>query len=209
MWWGTGTGWYLGSFLANLYSCISQLGVVGSTANLLRWVLHKDSLSKNTNSYIFRLYFKENFNNLISSLFFLIMDNLWYATLTFNKWNKISIHRNLPFTILFKLPKAKATVKINIAYSNSIPDQEQHMHQYTCIQSALLLNISLLQSETLRQKNGRQFPGPRVRKRTLKKTLKSKPPRLQSLVNSCLSGVYILQGLEKLEQLKTKASIHL
>lgn len=68
------------------------------------------------------------------------------------------------------------------------------------------LNISLLQSETLRQRNLSRFPGgAQTRERTAEKRPKSRPPLLQLLASSCLSGVYILQGLEKLEQLKTKA----
>lgn len=104
--------------------------------------------------------------------------------------------------------KDKTTAKINIACSSSMHDQEQHVHQCMCIRSALFLSISFLQSEALRQKNGRKFPGAQSKEEYIRKEIEVKassaPIPSKQLFVRCLYST----GLEKLKQLKIKASIH-
>lgn len=115
------------------------------------------------------------------------MDNLWYHT--FNRWNKYS--SKLPFQYSIQVRKTKIAAKINIACSISIDASEQHVHQWMCIHSAVFTNVSLLQSEKLRQKNVSWFLGAQSKQKNIGKHMEIKVSSAPSPGQQLL-GVYIL-----------------
>lgn len=141
-----------------LYFWIPRPGAVLSSANTVTWVLPKDFLQKKIN--------KVNFSSWALTIGCYNGSPWLWTTSGINltcSLNEISIHQNYSFCVFFffffQARKTKTTAKINKACSSSIQDQEQHVHKYVCLPSALFLNISLLQRPTLRQENVSQLPG--------------------------------------------------